>query len=358
MTHCDTSGVPFAVLHNALSNGKFTDKGRNMKRREFIGLVGGAAATWPVKARTQPSPNKIPLIGVLWHAGSAEEEEVYLSVLEKAFSDLGYVDRQNIVLEHRFPAEQPDRFRSLARELVESKPDAIIAVTVLGAVELKKLTNTIPIVFVLMADPVGFGFVESLAHPGGNATGLSLMTNDLSGKRLELLKEAVPNLSRVALLVDRTDAFRERSIKAHLASAQAMGIYLSSLEIASLDDIEPAFDKITQDGADGAIWGIGALLFNQRSRIGALALAHRLPVVVSVAEEVPHGLLMSYGQDYPDFFRRSVRYVDRILKGAKPADLPVEQPTEFKLVLNVRTAKAFGLKLPQTLVVSANELIE
>jgi len=329
-----------------------------MRRREFITLLGGVAALWPHAARAQLSLRKIPVVGVLWHAGNAEEEDVYLSVVRKAFSDLGYIEGKNIQLEHRFPAEQPERFKTLARELVDAKCDAIIAVTVLGAVELKKLTSTIPIVFVLAADPIGFGFVESLAHPGGNATGLSLMTNDLSGKRLGLLKEAVPNLSRVALLVDRTDAFRERTIKANQAAAEALGVSLWAIEIEAPDDVEPAFDKIAQDRADGAVWGIGALLFNQRARIGALALAHKLPTLVSIAEEVPHGLMMSYGQDYPDFFRRAVAYIDKILKGAKPADLPVEQPTKFKLVLNLKTAMVLGLTVPHSLLVTADEVIE
>jgi putative tryptophan/tyrosine transport system substrate-binding protein len=160
-----------------------------MRRRTFIGFLGSAAAAWPFLARAQQSSNKIPVVDVLWHAGSADEEDVYLSVLVKAFNDLGYIEGKNIHLDHRFPAENPERFRVLARELVETKPDAIIAVTSLGAGELKKITSTIPIVFVLSADPVGFGLVESLARPGGNVTGLSLMSLDLSGKRLELLKE-------------------------------------------------------------------------------------------------------------------------------------------------------------------------
>jgi putative tryptophan/tyrosine transport system substrate-binding protein len=170
-----------------------------VRRREFIKGIAGAAAAWPLAARAQQSSNKIPVVGVLWHAGSAEEEEVYLSVLVKAFNDLGYLEGKNIHLDHRFPAENPDHFRILARELVDERPDVIIAVTTLGLIEVKGATGTIPIVFVLGRDPVRDGFVESLGHPGGNATGTSLMTNDLSGKRLEILREAVPNLSRVAL---------------------------------------------------------------------------------------------------------------------------------------------------------------
>jgi len=184
------------------------------------------------------------------------------------------------------------------------------------------------------------------------------MTNDLSGKRLELLKEAVPGLSRVALLVDRTDAFKERTIKANQVAAEALGISLRSAEIRSVDDIEPVFAKIAQEGADGVAWGGGGLLFIERARMGAAALTHRLPALVIIAEEVPYGLLMSYGQDLPDFFRRAAGYVDKILKRARPADLPVEQPTKLKLVLNLKTAKALGLTVPNTLLVSADELIE
>jgi putative ABC transport system substrate-binding protein len=329
-----------------------------MQRREFITLVGGATAAWPLAARAQQSAGKIPVVGVLWHAGNTEEEDAYLSVLVKAFNDLGYVEGKNIHLDHRFPAENPDRFRTLARELVDAKPDIIIAVTSLGAVELKKLTSTIPIVFVLVADPVGFGLVESLARPGANATGLSLMTNDLSGKRLELLKEAVPNLSRVALLTDRTDPYKERTIKAYLAAAAQLGILLRSEEITSPEDIEPIFVKISDDHADGVVWGTGGLLFIERHRLGAAALQHRLPAIVTVAEEVPPGLLMSYGQDLPDYFRRAAVYTDKILKGAQPASLPVEQPTTFKLVVNLKAAKVLGLTMPQSLLLSADEVIE
>ena len=328
-----------------------------MKRRQFITLLGGAAAAWPLAASAQQSTNKIPVVGVLWHAGSAEEEETYMSVLVKAFHDLGYDEGKNIHFDHRFPAENPERFRTLARELVDEKPDVIIAVMPLGAVELKKLTDTIPIVFVLAADPVGFGLVKSLSHPGGNATGPSLMTIDLSGKRLELLKEAVPHLSRVPVLSDPSDPFRGRLAKAYQTSGERLGISVWPVEIKAPDDIEPAFDRITQDGANGLVVGAGGLLFVQRSRIGASALVRKLPALSHNAEEVPPGLLISYGQDLPDFFRRAAVYTDKILKGAKPADLPVEQPTKFKLILNLKIAKALGLTFPQSLIVSADEVI-
>jgi putative ABC transport system substrate-binding protein len=327
-----------------------------VRRRQFIKLIGGAAAAWPLAARAQQSSHRIPVVGVLWHAGSAEED-VYLSVLVKALNDLGYVEGKNIHLDHRFPAENPDRFRTLAQELVDEKPDVIIAVTGFGAAEAKRDTSTIPIVVTVAYDAVGMGLVESLARPGGNVTGLSLMAIDLSGKRLELLKEAVPSLSRVVLLVDFSTPNKERTIKLHQTAAQALGISLWPVEILTPDDIEPAFAKIAQDGANGIVRGPGSALFNWRARVGASVLRHRLPVMTYVAEEVPHGLLMSYGQDTPDFFRRAAVYVDKVLKGAKPTDLPVEQPTRLKLVLNQKTANELGLTFPQTLIVSADEVI-
>ena len=328
-----------------------------MRRRDVIVVLGGAAL-WPLAARAQLSANKLSVVGVLWHAGSAEQEDVYLSVLRKAFHDLDYVEGQNIRFEQRFPAEQPDRFAPLAHELIEAKCDAIIAVTTLGTIALKKLTNSIPIVFVLTADPVGAGFVDSLARPGGNLTGLSLMAIDLSGKRLGLLKEAVPKLSRVAFLVDRTDPLRERGIKVNQAAAAALGLSFMSAEIDEAEDIEPVFAKISRDGADGVAWATGSLMFVERARMGAAALAHELPAMAAIAEEVPSGVLMSYGQDYPEFFRRAAALTDKIFKGSKPADLPVEQPTRFRLVLNLKTATMLGLTFPPGLLALADDVLE
>jgi ABC-type uncharacterized transport system substrate-binding protein len=327
-----------------------------MRRRTFISFLGGAAAAWPLLAHAQQS-GKVPTVGVLWHAGSAEEEDVYLSVLVKAFNDLGYVEGKNIHLDHRFPAENPERFRSLARELVDEKPDVIIDVLVLGAVELKKLTDTIPIVFVIVADPVGYGLVKSLARPDGNATGLSLMTTDLSGKRLEILKEAVPNLLQVALLLDPTVVSKQTVISANQVAAQSLGLSVRPIEIGSPDEIEPTFAKMVQDGINGVAIGPTGLLFNERARLDAAALRYKLPAMSHIAEAVPYGLLFSYGQDFPDFFRRAASYVDKILKGAKPADLPVEQPTNFKLVLNLKTANLLGIGFPRSLILSADEMI-
>ena len=326
-----------------------------MRRREFIALLGTSILPWTLAARAQQG-RKITRIGVLWHAGSAEEEREYLTVLVKAFSDLGYVEGKNVEFLHRYPAEQPDRYPILARELVESNIDVAIAVTTSGAVALKQITSMIPIVFVLAGDAVANGLVPNLAHPGGNMTGLSMMWNDLSGKFLALLKEAVPNLSSVATFWD--SPVQKGALRPALATAaEALGLAFRSIEIPAPDAIEPAFAQARSDRIDGVFLS-GAMLFNERARVGAAALAHRMPTITYIAEMVPYGLLMSYGQDFPDYFRKAAGYADKILRGAKPADLPVEQPTRFKQVVNLKVAKAIGLTIPQSLLVTADKVIE
>jgi len=325
-----------------------------MRRREFIALLGASTLPWTLPAKAQ-SGRKIARIGVLWHAGNAEEEREYLTVLVKAFSDLGYIEGKNVEFLHRFPAEQLDRIPVLARELVESHVDVAIAVSALGAVALKQITSTIPVVFVIVPDPIGLGLVASLAHPGSNLTGLSLLTVDLSGKTLALLKEAAPNLSSVVLLLD--SQVQRRLIPACAAAAKSLGLSFRSVEISAPDAIEPAFAQAQSDRVDGVVV-TGSMLFNERARVGASALAHRMPAVGFVAEMVPYGLLMSYGPDFLDYFRRAAGYADKILHGAKPADLPVEQPTRFKQVINLKTAKALGLIIPPSLLVTTDEVIE
>jgi putative ABC transport system substrate-binding protein len=323
-----------------------------MRRREFIAVLGCAAAL-PFAANAQAS-RKVARVGVLWHAGSADEEKIYLDVLIKAFSDRGYVDGKNIEFLHRFPAEQPERFRALARELVESNPDVIIAVTEAGAAALKDLTRILPVVFVLVADAVAADLVVTLARPSSNFTGLSLLGLELSGKRLALLKEAVPTLSSIAFLFD---AGQRRSVPLHESAAKALGLSFRSIEIASPEAIEPAFASLRREAQDGAVIQ-GGLLFDERARVGAAALAHKIPTISLIAEMVPYGVLMSYGQDLPEFFRKSVVYVDKILGGASPADLPVEQPTRLKMVINLKTASALGLTIPPMLLTNADEVIE
>ncbi len=326
-----------------------------MRRREFITALGGAMIL-PFAARGQ-QPKKVPRVGVLWHATNAKEEEVYLGALTKAFHDLGYFEGKNIELEHRFPAELPERFRALAQELVEGKVDAIVAVTELGAKEAKQATSTIPIVIVAHSDPLGNGLVESLAHPGGNVTGLSLMAIDLSGKRLSLFKEAVPQLARVAVVLDPRDPFSQRSGVAYERAAKIAGFSARIFEVTTADEIEQAFSVIARDGFDGACVA-GPPMYNARAQVGASAMAHKIPTIAANADQVPYNLLLSYGPDFLDYFRRAVGYIDKILKGAKPGDLPIEQPTRFKLVINLKTAKALGITVPPSLLVTADEVIE
>jgi putative tryptophan/tyrosine transport system substrate-binding protein len=324
-----------------------------MRRREFIALLCTCALPWTLTAKAEPS-RKIARIGVLWHAGSAEEEREYLTVLVKAFSDLGYIEGKNVEFLHKFPAEQIDQYPILARELVESNVDVAIAVPPPAAVALKQITTTIPVVFVVVPDPIGLGLVAGLAHPGSNLTGLSLLTTDLSGKSLALLKEAAPDLSSVALFFD--PQAQPRLIPAYAAAAQSLGLSFHSVKIPVPAAIEPAFAQAESDHVDGVVV-TGAMLFNERARVGASALAHRMPTISFVSEMVPYGLLMSYGPDLPNHFRKAAGYADKILHGAKPADLPVEQPTRIKQVINLKAARALGLTIPPSLLVTADEVI-
>ena len=329
-----------------------------MRRREFISLLSTSALLVPRTAAAAQPGRKIARIGVLWHAGSAEEEREYLTVLIKAFSDLGYVEGKSIEFLHKFPAEQLNRYPILAKELIESNVDVAIAVSPAAAVTFKQITSTIPVVFVIMPDPVSAGLVASLAHPGGNMTGLSTLTIDLSGKFLALLKEAVPNLSSVALFVDpQFSIMQPHIVPAYTAATKTLGLSFRSVAISAPDAIEPAFAQAQSDHVDGVI-ATGPIFFNERASVGASALAHGIPTIGLQAEMVPYGVLISYGQDFPDYFRKAAGYVDKILRGAKPADLPVEQPTRFKQVINLRAAKALGLTLPSSLLVTADEVIE
>jgi putative ABC transport system substrate-binding protein len=299
---------------------------------------------------------KLPRIGVLWHAGSEDQEREYFTVLMKAFADLGYADGKTAEFLHRYPAERLERFEQLAKELVDARVDVIVSVTIRGTNALKPIARTIPVVFVLAADPVGDKLVDSLAHPGGNMTGLSLMSADLSGKRVALLKEALPAAKRVAVLTDPKDPNSFVTPGAR-TSAEALGLSLVEIDVAGPDEIEQAFASIAADGFDGAMVA-GSMFFNERAGVGAAALKNRVPTISLIAEAVPYGLLMSYGPDFPEFFRRSAGYADRILKGARPADLPVEQPTRFRQVLNLKVARALGVKIPESLLVTTNETIE
>jgi putative ABC transport system substrate-binding protein len=325
-----------------------------MNRRDFMAILSGAVM-WPTMVNAQ---NRVPTVGVLWHAGSAQEEEVYLTVVQKAFRDLGYVEGQTIEFLHRFPAETPALFKRYAQELVEQKVDVILAVTTRSAREVKLATSTIPAVFVAVPDPVAAGLVDNLARPQGNLTGLSMVAIDLSGKRLELLKEVLATLSRVGLLADLIEPAAQGFVIASQRAAALLGISAVVEEAQVPDDIARAFTSFRSENVDAVILGPGPMLFNERAQIGQLAFTHKLPILVSVAEMLPYGALMSYGQDFPEFFRRAVAYIDRILKGAKPMDLPVEQPPRLKLTINTKAARILNLPIPETLLTRADEVIE
>jgi putative ABC transport system substrate-binding protein len=327
-----------------------------MKRREFIALLGGAAVAWPLQARAQQS-RKLPRIGVLWHAGNEVEEAKYLAALRQGFNDLGYVEGKTYVLENRFAAEKYERFNSLAAELVAAKVDVLVAITPEAALAAQHATATIPVVFAVVGNPVGAKLVDSLARPGRNITGLSNVMIDLSGKRLELFKDAIPTLSHVILLVN-PNAYRiQVATELHRSAAAALGLMVQEMATPDPNSIESAFSAIA-DRTSGLFIVPDSMLFNERKHIAELALAHRLPSMAFNAEMVEAGLLMSYGASFLVQFRQVAVYVDKILKGAKPADLPVEQPVQFELIINSKTAKALHLDIPPSLLARADEVIE
>jgi putative tryptophan/tyrosine transport system substrate-binding protein len=323
-----------------------------MRRREFMTLLGSAAASLPFSARAQQS-TKMPTVGVLWHAGSAEEEATFFGPLLEGFKNLGYVDGENIRLEHRFPNELPDRFRSMTAELVALKVDVIVTVGP-AAYYAKGLTGTIPHVFVYVLDAVADGFVESLARPGGYATGLTFTSADLTKKRVQLLHEAVPG-TLFGFLVPNITYWRPVIDQTQAAAAE-LGLTLQAFQAASLGELDGAFDAMSRAGIEGLIHAEGGQA--RRAAVGKLASAHRLPMTVPAREFMAPGALMSYGPRMTAIIRRAPVYVDKILKGAKPSELPVEQPTNFELIIDLRVAKALGIDVPQMLIAQADEVIE
>jgi putative tryptophan/tyrosine transport system substrate-binding protein len=328
-----------------------------MRRREFITLFGAAVAAWPLAARAQQT-TKLPKIGVLWHADNAEQEAPYLTPLQQSLSNLGYVDGRNMRLLNTYAAERYERFNSNAAQLAKIPVDVLVAVTRPAAFAAQKATTTIPIVFILVPDPVRSKLVNSLSRPGGNITGLTQLAFELSGKRLDLFKEAT-GLSSVALLVNSSDQEAANlSIAEFRDAAARLNVDLHVIEVKKPEDIEGAFDAIAKQGLRGALTVLDAMLFNERKRIARLAIERRVGVMGHIGEMTVDGLLISYAANYPNLFRRAGIYVDKILKGEKPGEIPVEQPTKFELIINLKTAKALGLEIPPTLVARADEVIE
>ena len=324
-----------------------------LNRRTFITLLGGAAA-WPLAARAQQAV-KLPTVGFLGVA-TPTTWGPWASAFVERLHELGWIEGRTIAIEYRWAEGRSERFAEIAAEFVRLKVDAIV--TGQSAVPaLKQVTSVIPIVMAVANDPVGGGLVATLARPGGNVTGLSLQTPDLAGKRLELLREVVPGLRRLAVLANVANTATAPEVDEVAAAARALGLEVVTLGARRGEDIAPAFEA--HKGRADALYVTADGLFNtHRVRINTLVLGARLPTISGWREFVEAGSLMSYGANYPDLFRRAADYVDKILRGAKPADLPVEQPTKFDLVFNLTTAKVLGLKVPEAFLLRADEVIE
>jgi putative ABC transport system substrate-binding protein len=322
-----------------------------VKRREFIAVLGGAAA-WPVIARAQPA--KLPTIGFLGAdaAGWRPWTDAFVGQLRK----LGWIEGRTIAIEYRWSQARPERVGEIATEFVRLKVDVIVT-SGTAAPTVKQATTVIPIVFAIAIDPVGGGLIASLARPGGNVTGLSVQQTDIAGKRLELLREAVPHFRHLAIMVDV--GFDEGVLEMGevKAAARTLGVEVTPLEIRRAEDIAPAFETLKAQ-ADAVYVVVNALVTANRTRIITLALGARLPTIFNTRDFVQAGGLMSYGPNYQDMFRRTADLVDKILRGTNPGDIPVEQPTKFEFVVNLTTAKALGVTIPPSLLARADEVIE
>jgi putative ABC transport system substrate-binding protein len=325
-------------------------------RRTFIGLLGGAMAAWPLAARAQ-QPGKVWRIGFLSGTSRSAVSGLYDSFVQ-GMREHGYVDGKDYVIEWRSAEETYERIPEIAAEFVRLKVDVIV--TALGAAlpTLKRTITTIPIVMAFSTDPVGNGLVASLAQPGGNMTGLAGSSDDVSPKQLELLATVVPNISRMGLLGNPSSANYSPFLKSAQDAARKAGFSLMPIDARDPEEIERAFAAFAKNGVPAAILASDAVFFGQRRRIAELALAHRLAMMCPHREYAVAGALMSYGENLADFFRRSTSYVDKIFKGVKPGDLPIEQPTKFNLVINRKTADALGVTIPAQLYIFADEVIE
>jgi putative ABC transport system substrate-binding protein len=326
-----------------------------MRRREFIVLVGGVAFAWPFAACAQQQAGRIPRIGIL------SPERLPLGMLEafqQGLAEFGYFEGKNVALEIRDAAENGQQLAAFANELVGLKVDAIIAVNTPAVQAAKKATSGIPIVMTRLADPVKSGLVPSLAHPGGNITGVSFMSDELSGKRLQLLKEALPNVKRVAALWYEGNAGATIAVGEMQGPSRELGLKLLQLPIRDPVDLKATFQAADVSQIDALIVVDDVIVTQHRLEILTWATGHHLAVISLYKPFAETGALMAYGPNAPAMYRRAGYYVDRILKGANPGDLPVEQPSKFDLTVNLKTAKALGLTVPQDVLVSADEVIE
>jgi putative ABC transport system substrate-binding protein len=324
-----------------------------MRRREFIKIIISSAAVWPLAARAQSA--KLPTIGFLG-ASTASAWSEWTAAFVGRLRELGWIDGRTVTIEYRWAEGRSERFGQIAAEFVRLKVDVIV--TVGGAVPaVKEATSTIPIVFALASDPIGTGMVASLAHPGGNVTGVSIQATELAGKRIELLREVLPKLSRLAILANTGQPGFVQEIAEVRAATRKFKLELDLREIQRAEDIVPAFETL-KNGAQALYVCPSPLMNANIARINTLALGARLPTMHPFREYLPSGGLMSYGANNKGLFRQSADIVDKVLKGMKPADLPVQQPTKFELVVNQTTAKALGLTIPEAFLLRADEVIE
>ncbi|MEK6246086.1 MAG: ABC transporter substrate-binding protein [Pseudomonadota bacterium] len=327
-----------------------------IERREFITMLGGAAVAWPLAALAQ-QPARIAKIGHI-ESGSPSNSPHLLAAFIQRLRELGYVEGQNLFIERRYAEGSEERLPQLAAELVQYGVDVIFAIGPPQALAAAKATDKIPIVFVGGGDPVALGLIKSFARPGGNVTGLTFITVELAPKRIQLLKDAVPSAKRMAVLWNPNNVVNKLELNEATATAASLGLTLMPVELRALNDFEGAFATMARERIDAALVLSNPLTFPNRIRMSEFALKSRIPIMVSLREYAEAGALMSYGPSYADHCRRAATYVDQILKGAKPADLPVQLPTTFELTINLRTAKVLGLSIPPTIRARADVVIE
>jgi ABC-type uncharacterized transport system substrate-binding protein len=323
-------------------------------RRDFITLLGGAAASWPIPARAQQPA--LPVIGFLG-ANTPASQSQWTAAFVQRLRDLGWIEGRTVAIEYRWAEGRSERLAEIAAEFVRLKVDIVVTWGTIPALAIKEATSIIPIVFAAAGEPAGTGLVVSLARPGGNVTGLSNQQGDLGGKRLELLREVVPGLRRLAIMLNVDAPASVLDMKEVHTKAGSLGLEVVTSEIRRAEDIAPAFEAL-KGRADALYVCTDPLVFTNLVRINTLALAARVPTMHGRREYVETGGLMSYGPNFPNQFRRAADFVDKILRGTKPSDIPVEQPTKFDLVINLVTAKALGLDVPPTLLARADEVIE
>jgi putative ABC transport system substrate-binding protein len=323
-------------------------------RRELLAALGGAAA-WPLGARAQQS-GKLPTIGLLVSSTPADESQ-RVGAFTQRLHQLGWIDGRTITIELRSADGRPERAHEIAAEFVRRKVDVIVTSGTPMVAVVKQATSTIPIVFAVAGDPVGNGLVASLARPGGNVTGLSLLQIEIAGKRLELLHEVVPGLRRLGIMGNFSNPPLALELSEVQKMANRLGLEVVTCEIRRPEDIAPAFDTL-KARAEALYVEADTLVVANRTRIIILVLAARLPAIFNSREYVKEGALLSYGPNFPELFRRAADYVDKILRGTKPGDIPVEQPTKLDLVINLTTAKALGLTIPESFLLRADEVIE